>query len=378
MSKNITRRQFVSTVAAGGALVSSLPNALAVKNDREENFSFLLLGDTHFDRLEHHDFEWMREHYAKVITQVKSYSNHTEEKLPQLLAAAKKRLSKANPPKKFALHVGDLVQGVCGNKQLAVQHCSEGWDYFKKANLGVPLIMTKGNHDITGPGAREAYQEVLLPKAAKELGVEKLERTSYFFKQGENLFAVFDAYDQTAIDWLEKVVQENQFRRLFVLVHMPVVPYNARSNWRVYHHPRQAERRQRLIDLLGKHQAIVLCGHLHKYSLLVRRCRTGQFAQLAISSVMKDTIKNRQPTLNSVADYSTKLTNMEPGFSPDTLDARQHILTNEKPFIKHFEYAHNSGFAILSVTSKDVQVEIYSDTKGSLPWKTISLSKWLT
>jgi len=374
---DLTRREFVASMAAGAVSTTALPRAMAARRENDNQFSFLLLGDTHFDRIEHHDLEWMKEHFAKDISQVKNYCQHTIEKLPKLLNGARAQLRRADPATAFALHVGDLVEGICGNKELAIRHCVEGWDFFKRADLGVPLLMTKGNHDVTGPGAAEAYDDVLLQKTASELGRDKLDRTSYSFKQGDNLFAVFDAYDRTAIDWLEEVVQQTKFRRLFVLLHLPVVPYNSRSNWRVYYHERQAERRQRLIDLLGRHRAIVLCGHLHKYSLLVRRCKTGRFAQVAISSVMKDSPRKLQPTLNSVSDYGAKLADLEPTFSPDTLDVRRQVLTDEQPFIEHFEYADRSGFAVLSVDENDVRAEIYDGTDGGEPWTTASFSKLL-
>ena len=373
---DVTRREFIASATVGAACAIALPNALAANRENYNRFSFLLLGDTHFDRIKHHDIAWMHEHFAKDISQVENYCRHTEEKLPRLLKAAKSRLGKADPSTAFALHVGDLVEGICGNNELATRHCEEGWEFFKQANLGVPLLMTKGNHDVTGPGSVEAYNEVLLQKTAKELGRDKLERTSYSFKQGDNLFAVFDAYDRDAIDWLEELVSKTDFRRLFVLMHLPVVPYNARSNWRVYYHERQAERRQRLVDLLGQHRAIVLCGHLHKYSLLVRRCKTGKFAQLAISSVMKNAAG--KPHYSKASDYGPHLASLEAMFSPDTLDVRETVLSNEKPFIEHFEYAHNSGFAMLSVRADDVHVEVYDGTEPTTPWKTVSLSKLLS
>jgi hypothetical protein len=376
MSKQYTRRQFVSTLAAGSTLAAALPNALAASKEREDCFSFLLLGDTHFDRMEHHDLDWMKKDYPNDIQQVESYCRYTENVLPKLLQAAKQRLSIADPSTAFALHVGDLVEGICGNKQLATQHCREGWSFFEEAKLGVPLVMTKGNHDVTGPGADEAYREVLLQKTAKELGRRKLERTSYSFQQDGNLFAVFDAYDRASIDWLEEVVQKNQFRRLFVLVHMPVVPYNARSSWRVYDHPNLAERRERLINLLGQHRAIVLSGHLHKYSVVVRRCRTGKFVQLAVSSVLKDSITQREPTMNSTDDYGPQLTDLEPDFSLETIDSRKQILIDEKPFINHFEYSHSSGYAMVSVKGGEVRAAIYNSLEPS-PWKQLSLTELL-
>jgi hypothetical protein len=233
--------------------------------------------------------------------------------------------------------------------------------------------MTKGNHDITGPGAVEAYNNVLLPATAAELGREKLDRTSYSFRQGDNLFAVFDAYDPTSIDWLEQVVADNDFARLFVLLHLPVVPYNARSSWRVYHHPRQADRRQRLLDLLGRHRAIALSGHFHKYCVVSRRCRTGKFVQLAVSSVLKDTIKSREPTHLMVEDYGPRLTEMEPEFSPETLTARKEILAAEKPWVEHYEYVHTSGYATVSVDGSDVWADVYNGLDPT-PWKRVSLT----
>jgi hypothetical protein len=206
MNTQFTRRQFVSTLVAGSTVARALPKAMSKPTAAARgDFSFLLLGDTHFDRREHHDFEWMRAHYAKDIEQVESYCRHTQDVLPKLLAAAKQRLAEANGTTAFALHVGDLIEGICGNRTLATRQCREGWDFFQAAKLGVPLLMTKGNHDITGPGAEEAYREVLMPETAKELGREKLEQTSYAFQREDNLFAAFDAYDPKAIDWLERV-----------------------------------------------------------------------------------------------------------------------------------------------------------------------------
>lgn len=377
MLSDMTRREFVSTLAVGVLTASPLPAAVAGDNQYDNDFSFLLLGDTHFDRIEHHDLEWMKQHFAKDIRQVENYCRLTTESLPGLLAAALTRLQKTTSRAAFALHVGDLVEGICGNKELATRHCVEGWDFFKQAGLNVPLLMTKGNHDVTGPGALDAYNEVLLQKTAQELGRDQLDRSSYSFRQGDNLFAIFDSYDTSAIDWLEQLVAENSFQRLFVMLHLPVVPYNARSNWRVYYHARHAERRQRLLDLLGRHRAIVLCGHLHKYSLLVRRCKTGKFAQLAISSIHKRSAGTAALQFDSADDYGPDLTTLEPNFSKNTLQLRQQVLAAEQPSIEHFEYSDTSGFSILSVSENDVVADIYNDSKTAPAWRTVSLGALL-
>ena len=379
MMTELNRRKFVRSVAGGLVVASHLPNAIAAGRENENRFSFLLFGDTHYDKIEHHDLDWMRNgEFAKSVPQVENYCRHTTEMLPKLIKAAKSRVATIQPPTAFALHVGDLVEGICGSPTLAMQHCVDAWNFFKSANLGVPLLMTKGNHDITGPGAVEAYKEVLLKGTAQELGRDSLDRTSYSFMQGDNLFAVFDAYDSEAIDWLEDLTESNRFNRLFVLLHMPVVPYNARSNWRVYYHERHRERRDRLVDLLGRHHAIVLSGHLHKYCLLVRRCKTGKFVQIGISSVLRDTNQKRELALTKVDEYGPRLTDLEPTFSPETREIREHVLSDETPFIEHFEYANQSGFAMLSVDHDDVQLEIDDPADELRVRRTVSLSRLLS
>lgn len=65
-----------------------------------------------------------------------------------------------------------------------------------------------------------------------------------------------------SLAWFERLMAEKKPRRLVFVIHMPVVPYNARSWWVVF--AQQPAERQRLLDLLGRRRAIVLCGHLHK------------------------------------------------------------------------------------------------------------------
>ena len=369
---SVTRRDFVSSLAAGATVASPLLSSFGDDSDQEA-FSFLLLGDTHFDRPEHHDFDWMRRHFAKDITQVESYCRHTETELPKLLAAAKRQFGRSTTTRAFVLHVGDLIEGICGNRELAERHCREGWEFFKAAGFEAPLLMTKGNHDVTGPGAAEAYGRILMPAIAAELGRTELERTSYAFRRGDCLFAAFDSYDRTAIDWLEELTATEDFRQLFVLTHMPIVPYNARSTWRVYSRPEQSKLRQRLIDLLGRRQAIVLCGHLHKYCLLTRRTDAGRFTQLAISSIFKGQSQDRPPLLQGSAEYGPQLTDLEPTFDPDTLSLRQDTLRREQPHIERFEYARESGYAVVHVDGPSVTADVYRRPDENV-WRTVDLS----
>ena len=84
---SIDRRTFL-TAACAATFGAGKPPATAQvgRPPGAEEFSFLLLGDTHFDRLEHHDVAWMTEHYQKDIAQVRDYVRKTRETLPLVLA----------------------------------------------------------------------------------------------------------------------------------------------------------------------------------------------------------------------------------------------------------------------------------------------------
>jgi hypothetical protein len=154
---------------------------------------------------------------------------------------------------------------------------------------------------------------------------------------------------------------------------MPVVPYNARSTWRVYSRPEQSALRQRLIDLLGRHQAIVLCGHLHKYCLLTRRTETGRFTQLAISSIFKGSPKEHPPLLEGPAAYGPQLTDLEPTFDPDTLTLRRDTLRAEQPHVERFEYAREAGYAVVNVDGPRVTADVYRHP-DEIVWRTVELT----
>jgi hypothetical protein len=110
---------------------------------------------------------------------------------------------------------------------------------------------------------------------------------------------------------------------------------------------------------------------------VVRRGPAGKFVQLAVSSVLKDTEKRREPSLDSGDDYGPQLTQLEPDFSPETLDLRQQTLLGEKPYIEHFEYVHMAGgYAMVSVTADDVRADVYEGAEPR-PFKQISLSDLL-
>ena len=78
MAEYISRRNFVSSTAAGALFAGEPPMVIADDRNHDSDSS-LLQGDTHFDCIEQDDQKWMWEHFPKDIRKVEYYCRHTTE-----------------------------------------------------------------------------------------------------------------------------------------------------------------------------------------------------------------------------------------------------------------------------------------------------------
>ncbi|MDA7926774.1 metallophosphoesterase [Verrucomicrobiales bacterium] len=246
----IDRRRFVRRVAIGS--LSLGPGSCFVESragSLVDEWSLEVVGDIHYDQLEHHDMSWVKREKPNSVSQIENYSRITRENYPVFLQALKREVEK-DPSCRGVIQVGDLVQGLCGGEALARIHCKAAVGSLFDLNLGVPVWVTKGNHDITGPAALQAYEEIVLPFSG-EVGDES-NSSRYALEEEGWLIVSYDGYSQGSLDWLETILAGRKPGRLLVIVHQPVVSYNARSSWGVHGHESQRVRRQRLVNLLGK------------------------------------------------------------------------------------------------------------------------------
>lgn len=371
MPVTFNRRQFLaSSVAAGAALVAGRNVAIAAPEEGE--WAFPVLGDLHFDRPEHHDMVWLEREHPGDVAQVRNYSQVTREVTPKLLDVVRQQATEAGVPVPFVIQLGDLVEGLCGSESLAGQQAEEALELVRAGGFPVPFLFTKGNHDIAGPGAPEVFMRTFVPFLADATDGEANGAT-YTRRRGGTLVVFYDAYDPGSLNWFEGVLAERKPERLLFVIHPPVVPYNARADWHVYSHPRQEEKRRRLLDLLGAARAVVLSGHLHKYSFLVRRTETGRFVQLAISSVATDPEARPHDLVEGVDRYGTGLLDLEPEFSPETVERRRNALEAERAFVERYEYARTWGHALVRVRGREMTAEVYRGLSRE-PWKRIDLT----
>lgn len=385
MKTRFTRRQFLQTSATAAAATAAGLAFASSSARAPDAFAFVLLGDLHFDKLDHHDMAWLDKNKPNDLGQIKNYSRITADLMPRLFAAVRETVAELNRAPEtrvpFVLHVGDFVEGLCGTEELATRQNQEALAFVRDAQLGAPFLFTKGNHDVTGDGATEAFQRVFHPfLRAESAGFNaggKFASANYTLEHGGALFCCFDAYDQQSLDWLEAALARRTARHCFVVIHPPVVPYGARSTWHIYSSARDQARREKLLELLGRHSAFVLGGHIHKFNTLARATPGGgKFAQFAVSSVVGAPDVKPKSSLSGVKDYSGDQIRVEPDFSPGTEKERRAVYETEREWVKAFEYADLPGHAVVAVNGAQVTAKIHAGV-GREVWRTVDLSKLL-
>lgn len=373
--ETLNRRKFI---AAAGMLAAVLPlgaSAFDFIPSPGSDFNFILLGDLHFDKLEHHDPEYLKVRYPNDIGQIKNYSRITAENLPLLLMESKEKGQALNAD--FYLQLGDFVEGLCGSEALAQTQTKEFIALIAAQKLKRPFFVIKGNHDITGTGAPETFKSTVLSwQTAEHKKKQNTANTTFVHKNAR--FVFFDCFTPVeSLEWLKTVLAEHTEKLLFFCVHYPVVPFNSRSTWTVFGKPGEKAYRADLIDLLGKHQAIVLCGHIHKTNILARKTDEGKFVQVSFGSVISAPDAPVKDHLKGVQHYHQDLVNLEPNFSPSTIQQRRDILTTEAPFITHYEYADFCGHGTVEVDqADDVKLSLFVNVDKQ-PWAVVSLTALL-
>lgn len=359
----LSRRDFLRSAALGAVGITFVPFSIEALASTGKStlgdallYRFVLLGDMHFDRPEHHDMDWVRKTHPNDVRQIEEYVGITRKNTPALLQRISQVIESSDVPVPFVLQVGDLVEGLCGNFELASKQFGDAIDLIQQSRLGSPFLMCKGNHDITGPGAADAYQKVLLPWVGKQVG-QQLTSSQFSARYKDDVFLFFDAF-QPNLDWVDaELARHRDARRTFFVLHLPVVPYNNRADWLVL--AKKQVLRERLLQTLARRNAIVLSGHLHKYSVVEHQSPQGRFTQLAVCSVVPEAHPAVRDERIGVEAYGPELANLEPNFRPESREERKRILEAERPNIRRFEYADLPGFAVVDVYEAGVECRVF-------------------
>lgn len=345
------------------------------QKQNEKTISFLLLGDIHYDLLEDHDMTWLSTKPDDLRQVTKEYSVFTKNIWPEFSRIISRRVQKHQPPIKAVLQMGDLSEGLAGSPQKAEQMAKSTFRAINEMNLNVPFIMTKGNHDITGPGAKEAFEKIYIPNMAKLSGHKSIQSANYATIVDDVLFVCYDPWEQNPkeLQKLEKLLTSSKATYKFIMLHEPVIPVNERC-WHVFRHDNA--KRERLMQIIASQRAIILCAHLHLYSVVCRDTPWGPIVQILTNSVIKD--KNTLFPLKIVTNYGTELVTSHPKWQPLTLQQRVEWINKETPHIRFFKQMNLPGYGILSIDKNNnkIQMEYYA-AFGETPYDVVNISELL-
>ncbi len=242
--------------------------------------------------------------------------------------------------------------------------------------MPVPWIIAKGNHDITGPCALDAFQEFYVPMFRKQTGNSKINNASYSYRYDDVQITCIDPWDKETdmISFLDKELSASDARFKFVAVHEPVIPVTERC-WHVLR--RNPEQRNMLLEVIARHKAIVLCAHLHRYSVVSRSTPYGPIVQVMTISVIND--RNYLKPDYLITEYGPSLAENVPDWQPETLEARKAILAEEEKYVTFYKQTDLPGYGIIKIDGKkeSVQLEYYA-AFGKKPYDKIDLSNLLS
>ncbi len=350
--------------------------AFQVSFTAAQKSSLIILGDLHYDLLQDHDMEWLSSKPGDLRQVTEEYSVYTEENWSDFMSLLKTRAESENPPVRAIIQLGDLSEGLAGTEELARQMASNTMKAIEAVQGCLsPWILAKGNHDITGPGAKEAFQEYDVPMIRKQTGKPDISNASYSYTYDNVQISCVDPWDDETdmMAFLEEELSGSEAKYKFVAIHEPVIPVTERC-WHTFR--KDEEKREKLLEVIAKNKAIVLCGHLHRYSVVRRNTPSGPIVQVMAISVVKD--RSYQTPAKVITEYGPSLATNLPDWQAETLDARIAMLEEEARHVTYFKQTDLPGYALIKIDEEkeSIMLEYYA-AFGEKPYDTINLTNLL-
>jgi hypothetical protein len=129
-----------------------------------------------------------------------------------------------------------------------------------------------------------------------------------------------------------------------------------------------------VLELLAKEKAVVLCAHLHRYSVLKYQAASGPVVQITLNSVVRD--RSRTEPYWKETEYGPGLVDLEPEYAPNDAARRRHILSNKAKNMKEFRVADLPGYGILKIKGGQITIDIYANATKTLH-ETVNISQML-
>lgn len=335
--------------------------------------SFIVLGDIHYDLLEDHDMGWLRTKPDDLRQVTQEYTIFTDKYWKDFISVLREKVRSTKPEVKVIVQAGDLSEGLAGSPEKARQMALNAMKAIDASDMQVPWIIAKGNHDVTGPGSVEAFNEFYVPMIRKQTGNNSISNASYSYKFDNVQLTCIDPWDksQDMAGFLEKELSSSDAKFKFVVVHEPVIPVTERCWYALRNEP---EKRDKLLEVIARNKAIVLCAHLHRYSVVARKTAYGTIVQVMVVSVIKD--RDYQIPSKVITEYGPSLAEAFPDWEPATLEIRKQMLKDEARYVTYYKQTDLPGYAIIKINDKKGTVVLdYFAAFGKKPYDSVNLTE---
>ena len=343
-----------------------------------QDFSFLVCGDIHWCDESYYDLDAMREDKPGDWKQITgTYSPVTSANWEDFVSVLKDRIA-SSPDMGCMVQLGDMSEGLANTPGGASRIAGKVVDVLEKADFGVPLLLVKGNHDITGVGsacreeAKKAFVEYVTPYICAQTGT-KVENADYTFRIGNVLFVVLDAWNPGRTGFLREALEGSDAEYKFVCMHEPVVP----ATERCWHYLKNDEAgRREFLEVIAENKAVFLCAHLHRYSVLRRNTAKGPVVQVMVNSVTDPARKTVPSYEFGLEDYGAGLADWKPGYSPANREWRASTLAAEAEYVDYYNMTDLPGYAVISISGKTGNVILkYYPAWSDEPYDEVNLTE---
>lgn len=337
--------------------------------------SFIVLGDLHYDLLLYHDMDWLINKPGDLRQVTEEYTKYTRENWNDFISILKRKVESNDSPVKAIVQLGDLSEGLAGSEEKARQMASNTMKAIDAIQMPVPWIIAKGNHDITGPGAVKAFQEFYIPMFQKQNDNPEIKSANYSYRYQNVQITCIDPWDKETdmTAFLERELSASDAKYKFVAIHEPVIPVTERC-WQTLKN--NQGQREKLLEVIARSKAIVLCAHLHRYSVVRRTTPYGPVVQVMVMSVVSD--RTYQKPAKVITEYGPSLAENVPDWQPETLEARKAILSEETKFVTWYKQTDLPGYAIIDIDEKSDTILLkYYAAFSEIPYDIIDLTKLL-
>lgn len=329
---------------------------------KAQEHQFIVLGDTHYDKLENHDFNWIAAEKSGDLRQIEGYVKNSQTNWNAFMKTLKGVVLHSGGQMKAILQLGDISEGLAGDNK-ADQMARSIVKTVEDAKMSVPWVITKGNHDITsGTPAKDAFKAHYIPLFQRQLNNPGITSANYSYRVGNCEFFVCDYYEDSneMLRWLKEKASSSTAKYKFMMVHEPVIPVTERC-WHMFRKDGEEAKRQELLQTVAENKIIVLAGHLHRYAVVKRSTQWGDIVQLMAGSVISD--RNAVTASKLYTVYSSALAT-ESSYEPETLANRVAILNAEAPFVSYYKQCTLQGYGVLKVN--EATGAIFFDYYGGL------------